>query len=285
MSKTLEELRADLARDAQLFFTGAASTAGTVGPPSTIIDTLGLGALYTETDALVPALAYIRDAAGTAAPEGESGWVTAYNVTTEQVSVEPALSVAVSAGDIYELYLVPLSLADWNKCINEAIQQAWPKVWSRERYEVASAGTDEYDLSAATPDVHEVLGVNVVMGGDYAGAPITPYPRSQWTTTEDPITMQLELRVPIPTADRTLQVVYKARYPELAAGESTDLDYGYIMEAALSNLYAMLAGGAGPEAYSDRYLALVPYHRERATIKLDELATALAGLPVIGEPK
>lgn len=285
MSKTLEELRADLARDAQLFFTGAASAGGAVGPPSTIIDTLGLGALFTETGALISGLAYIREAGGTA-PEEESAWVVGYNATAERVDVEPPLSVAVGAGDTYELYLVPLSLADWNKCINEAIGQAWPKVWEREVYEVASAGTDEYALAAATPDAWEVLGVNVVMGGDYSAAPISPYPRSHWTTTGTPgADLILHLRRPIETADRTLQVVYKAKYPELAAGESTDLDYGYLMDAALSNLYAMLAGGAGPEAYSDRYLALVPYHRGLANEKLNELAMALAGVTVVGQVK
>ena len=72
MAKTLEELRADLARFVGMFRTGTVDA-----DHDKIITDLGGLANVTETDALNGGLAYVREA-GAAAPEGESRWIEDY---------------------------------------------------------------------------------------------------------------------------------------------------------------------------------------------------------------
>jgi len=272
MSKTLEQLRADLARDVGLFLTGVA-TGGLVG---TLVDNQGFKHLV-DNDALNNGMVYIRTDFGGAhaAPEGESRRISDYVAGTWTLSVDVNWTVAPGAGDIYEIYRVPLTLAMWNQAINKAILEAWPEVWERNLYEVASTGVDSYVLPAAAQSVEAA---QVYFTGALAGWPAQPLPRGVWQEQGTPGTdLYLNLTSVIPATGRSLRVFYKTRYAELVALGSTELDYSYLMAAAKANLYEVLAGETGGQTDRSAYLQLLNYWRGEARLIKAALANALAG--------
>ena len=278
-AKALEVLRADLARSMGRFFTGTA-TGGAVG---TIIDTSGL-ARYTETDALKGALAYIRTA-GAAAPEDEARWISAFNAATQTISVDRDFTAAVAASDIYEVYRGPLTKEQWDEAINLAIREAWPTVYEQAEQEVVSTGATEYALANT---VEDVIAVNVfgTAASDYADMPMQRLPGNLWTTTGVVgASLKLQLVPYVDSTSKTFQVIHATRYAELAADGTTTLDYPYLIMAAQSNAYQMLAGEAGSQASAGQYLQLMNHWGQKAEQRKMALGKLLLGMPTIREVK
>jgi hypothetical protein len=274
MSKTLEELRADLARAVSMFFTGTATA--NVGGVTKVVDTNGLP-VFTEANALVGALAYIlTDASGPGdPPQGEALRVVASDGADDFTVVSPGFTSAVEVGDVYELYMNPLSLAEWNQAINQAILEAWPDVWAIESTDLTTAATDRYPLPT---DAEGVLEVNFRGLGPLAGYGAQPIPRGLWRLEGTPGTdLNLHLRNAV-EGGHELAIRYKAPYAELAAAESTDLDYSYLMLSGQAHLYGMLQGESGAGAESERYLQLMDYFRKEAKERKRALNAALLGV-------
>jgi len=271
MSKTLEQLRADLGRAVGKFHTGTA----TGGSTSTIVDTKAKVA-FPEDDALNGALAYIRTDAGGAgaAPEGQSLPISDFVYSTGTMTLNGTLTAAVAAGDTYEVYRTPLALAQWDQAINLAIQAAWPEIWKPENVDVTATADDEFALSGASPDVQDI--VRVWLQVTALSTRWQEVPRVMWTF--DPGTTKLYLRTRL--ANGTLiRALIKDRYPVLAAGQSTTLDYDYILAAAQGFLYGMLAESTGGSDAS-RYLALMSHWQDVATRRKQEVVRQLEGMPM-----
>jgi hypothetical protein len=277
MAKTLEELRADLARAVGKFFTGVA-TGGSTG---TIVDTNGLRA-FPEDDSLNGALAYIRTDAGGAhaAPEGQSKTITDHVSSPFTLTLESVLTAAVGVGDVYEVYRTPLSIAQWNRAINQAIAGAWPEVWRPEVIDLTfGAAADKLALSGGSADVWDVVRMWVQ---------VTPLstrwqevPRSMWSYDAEKATIHLRQKMAVNTLAR---VSIKDKYPELAALASTTLDYDYILAAAQGNLYGTLAESTGGSDAS-RYLTLMSHWQDVAAKRKAALVRELEGAPMSGSVK
>jgi len=259
MSATLEEIRAELAQSLQLMITGAA-TGGAVG---TLIDTNGL-AHVTEDDALIRGILYIREDAGGAgaAPEGESRRITDYAQATQTITVEYNFTAAPGAGDTYDVYLMPITLDEWDAAINRAIREAWPQVYSREYKSYQVNGTGVYPLPNSANAVNRIM-VHTI--GTRLGVPAQEIPRHRWEVEGTPGTdLTVRLAVRLATGlNRRLQVFYAARYPELAAAGETDLDLVYLMPRARYHVHQLLATRGAP---SDRnyHLQMMAHEGERA---------------------
>jgi hypothetical protein len=254
-----------------MFFTGTATA--NVGGAAEVVDTGGL-TVYTEANALVGGWCYVRTAGG-AAPEEESRRISASD-GTDSFTVAPAFSAAVDVGDTYELYLCPLTIAQWDLAINRAINAAWPQVWAREYWSTPAAEIGPYSLPDA---VAEVLEVEVVPRGALAGLPAQPIPMGLWRTTGTPGTdLMLRLERTVPEQGRDLGITYRAKYAELAAGESTDLDPPYLLLAGAAWAYDALAAEAGSQAASQRFLQLFDYYEGLAEQRRRVLESELLGL-------
>jgi len=254
----LEDARTRLAEETGLLIEGVAE----VGSDTTsIIDTAHLEHL-TRDDVLIGWLAYIRSA-GAAVPEGQARRIIDFAQATSDITVEYAYTAAVENGDTYEVYKAPLSLDEWDLCINQAITDAWPLVWTREIYS-ASVVTQIYNMPAAAEEV-----IGVVLGRWR-----WLLPHSEWISHGDPRDLDVELLVPV-IVGRDIRIVYKARYPELGVGDATALDVGYLMAGAKAHLYATLADYAGTQTDASRYLSLMKHWQEVAHRKLLELNRAL----------
>ena len=280
MSKLLEVLRADLARSMGRFFTG---TADTNAVTTSIVDAEGL-ARYTETDALKGALAYIRTAGG-AAPEDEARWISAFTPGADTITVDTAFGAAVTLNDIYEVYRGPLSKEQWDEAINLAIREAWPEVYEQAEQEVVSTGATEYALANTVEDVIQVNIVGTALS-DYADLPMQTLPRHLWTTSGVVgASLKLQLMPYVDAVSKTLQVIHKTRFAELAKAEATTLDWIYIKRAGKAHAYEMLAGEAGTQASAGQYLQLMNHWGQRAEQRKMALGKMLLGMPTIREVK
>ncbi len=286
MTKTLEELRRDLVMDVGRLVEGVSDSGGA---PGTMVDA-DLSGVFTEPGSLIGGLLYIRTAVagtGTAAPpfppENESRWIVGHSATGGTLAVAPAFTSTVGSGDSYEIYLSPMFLPQWDKAINEAISEVWPQVYERDTWDTPAADLDSYML----PDfIEAVEAVEVRMVGDYRGHGGQVVPPRLWHvegTPGDDLVLRF-LRV-IPPAGRELRIRYKARYPELAAYESTGLDYPYIMAAGKRNAYEMLAAEHGGQADEGRYLQLMAHWAEEAKERKNHLESFLLDVPVLAQAK
>ena len=193
------------------------------------------------------------------------------------------LSHTLEEDDVYEVYKAPLTLAQWDQTVNDAINAAWPQVFSRELWETPASGVAEYSLP---DDARDVLEVAVAFRDQYLGYPTESLPRQTWRIEGTPGTdLQLHLHRIVPSTGRDLNVYYKGKYAELAAGESTDLDPEYLMLAGAARLYHILAAEAGTQAASGRYLQLFNYYDEQSQERRDLLEVRLLGLPVAPETR
>lgn len=265
MAQTLEQLRTALAWSVSRMFTGTA----TGGTTTTLIDVAGLPR-FTETDALQGGRIYIVTTTDGLAPVGESRRIQTYTTGTQTITVDRAFTAAVGAGDLYEIYLAPLTMEQWNHCINTAIRRAWPSLFIPAIQLVAPTGALSYELSSV---VDRVLDAEIGFSGALAG-----YPSQElldWYTVGISGDMTLELSRPVPSSvDMTLRVLCAVRFDELAAGNSTMLDEEYIMDAARAQFYQMMADAS---RQSDRgsYLQLMAHWQERAKARRQELALEL----------
>jgi hypothetical protein len=273
MAKALKVLRGDLARLTARLHQGNA----TGGALNTIVDTGELVHL-TQADAVVGAIAYILwDAGGAgAAPEGQWRRITDYNPATWTITLERNLTAAVAVGDVYQVFLAPLVLDDWDRCINLAIVESWPEVFDRLQHEAASTGADDYDLSAVTPIVEDVLGVAVIPGGDLAGYPVQVIPAAGWQVhgaPGDSLTVSLRAGPPV---GNTLRFLYAARYAELEdPDDESGIDQGYLMAAARAHLYGALADAAGALADRSGFMQLMAHWQKVAEARKAALGAQL----------
>lgn len=279
MSKSLEELRQDLARDLGVYFTGVA-TGGAVG---TVIDTAGL-THFGVNDSLIGALVYIYDTTDELAPEGESAWATDYVAATSTITVLPQFTVAVGAGDTYELYLSPLDLESWNQAINQAIRDAWPEVWGWRKVAIIPTNEGQYQFDA---NVEGVMAVYIRPQGDIAD--IWGFPSEPLVAGVNYVihgipgsSLKMEMLTPGALDMGRILVFYKFRHPELAEGESTALDYPYIMAAAKANAYQMLAAHSASQSGNASYLQLMNHWQTVAEARKAKLAAELLGISPLG---
>lgn len=281
MAYSLAEVRAALARAMGRLVEGTATGGGL----TTIVDTEGL-AIRVNAEELERGIAYIR-AADDESPEGEARWVEDYTVGTSTLTVATAFSAAVGAGDSYEVYLAPLSLEEWNECINQAIREAWPEVCEVGR----GSPTWLPPSSECALEEWERHVLTVMMTGE-AGAsedqqPVLRVPRSWWevVSTGDG-TWALQVNHVLP-AELALLIVYRKRYEELtdwlpgeapppgegeeAGPDETELALSYLIPAARANVHALLAERAGAQATAAQHLQLLNYWREQAQNQKERL--------------
>lgn len=267
MSKTLEQLRTELAQAVARHFEGTA----TGGTTTTLIDTGGL-ARWTADDALKGALLYISTTTDSLAPQGESRRIEAYDESTSTITVSVAFSAAPASGDTYEIFLAPLTLDQWDGAINDAIRDAWPELFIPAIEEVTPTGALSYDLNAATD---RVLGAELVFASALAGYPGEDL--LQWYTVGEAGDITLMLSRPVPSSsDMTIRCLVGLRFDELTAGQSSVLDMQYIIDAARSRLYQRLADAS---RQSDRgtYLQLMAHWQGKGEQRLQRLASILWG--------
>lgn len=288
MARTLELLRANLARELGRYATGTADTNTDV---LKLIDAEGL-VRFTVDDELIGNLIYIRyDAAGLgAAPQGDSRLIADYTFSTKTIVPEYAFSAFVTAGDIYDLFLAPLSFNQWNWAINEAILEAWPEVWARLAVQFGPVmGASQFLLPMTAQDI---LSVRLAFtDANLRGYPMQPLVENlDWIATGepgagslDPLTLRL-LRPP-EAADVQLLVEYKSRYPELATGETSYLDEAYIIYAAGAKIHTMLANTARGEAAMAMDIEEAQRWYAIAAERKTKLAADLLGIPAVGVKK
>lgn len=268
MTRTLEQLRTELARSVSRLFTGTA----TGGGATTLIDTAGL-LRYTETDTLQGAYLYIHTTTDGLAPQGESRRIQGYVVATQTITVDRAYSAAVGAGDLYEIYLAPLVLDQWDQCINEAIRTAWPTLFTPAVQLLTPSGGYSYRLS---PFADRVLDAEVAFGGTLAGYPSQEL--VEWYTSGNAGALTLELTRPVQAyADMTIRVLCAVRFDELAVGEATHLDTQYILDTARSRFYQYMSD-ASRQSERGSFLQLMAHWQEKAAARRKELASMLWGV-------
>lgn len=271
MAKALEELRIQLARVMGMAHEGTA----TGGAVDRLLDTNGL-ARFTEDDALLGSLLYIREDFGGmgAAPEGEAREVVEYTVATHEVFPEFDFSAAVGVGDLYELYLAPLSLEEWDEAINAAIREAWPEIWEPLIAEGAVAGpADAVNLVGDSAEAEEIAGVwlrDTAISDRWFHVP-----RAGWRFDRNDANKVLYLATEVANGTE-YRVLIKARYAELAAGEETELDEGYLLAAAQGYANGSLAGRTGGQADESRFLQLMNHWQEVARARKAAVGTELA---------
>lgn len=268
MSKLLEEVRAELAQAVGKFFTGTA----TGGSTTTIVDTNGLK-MFSEADALNGALAYIRSDTGAVAPQGQSKWITDYVASTYTITLESALTAAVAAGDVYEVYLARLTIAQWVQAINEAIDAAWPEIYLPTVLETTMASaTHTLDLTSPNADFWDATDVWVKVAA--ISSKWHHLPRQAWSV--DPTTQIIYFTATLANAT-PVRVRCKDRYPTIVGGQSTFLNYDYLMAQARANVYGMLAESGPDESH---YVALMDYWTKEANRIKAGVARELAGMPL-----
>lgn len=269
MAQTLEQLRTALAKSVERLFAGTATAAGTT---TTLIDTYGLDR-FTETDALAGALLYISDTTDDLAPKGQSQFIKAYNASSNTITVYVPFTAAPGTGDTYEIYLAPLTLEQWNQCVNDASGNAWPEVWRPAKEEITPTGSPTYSLSGLTD---RVLGAEITFKSALLGYPAQPL--LGWYTDGDPGDLTLHLSRPVPSSSNmTIKLLTAQRYYyDLVPGESTELDPTYILMAGRVEFYRRMADAS---RQSDRggFLQLMAHWQEKAEQRKAALAAAVVG--------
>lgn len=113
----------------------------------------------------------------------------------------------------------------------------------------------------------------------YQRAQPMPIPAGAWSVAGAPGALTLYLLDPPPQphdAEIKLRITYKEPYPAISGTTETDLDEIYIMAAARSYFYAMMADNAGAESARAGYLQLMAHWQEQAAQRRQELAAMLA---------
>jgi hypothetical protein len=151
-AKTRAQLLADIADQ----YGNYLSITPTSGSTTTVVDTADL---YQPDDYWVNHYAYVLTDAGgaSAAPEGEERAITDFVQSTYTLTVAPAFSAAVAAGDTVEL--LPLQRSVYERAINNAVEAAaetWPVI-AVDTSTVTKAAND-YDYTLPT-DIVRLLSV------------------------------------------------------------------------------------------------------------------------------
>lgn len=226
MPKTLADLIESVASQFGEYLQGTA----TDGSTTTVEDT----ANFLEVDDYWNGayLYVLEDAGGAgAAPEGEERAVIDYSQDDQQITVDPALTAAVAAGDTFEL--LPARRSHLVRKINEAIREAHGH-WLVTKTDTTTITlvTDDYAYTLPT-DLVELMEVLTRESSDepYSAVP----PRYYWVTGT-PGAEELHFRAGTWWArldtDQTVMLVYKARPSELAA-DTDELGLGAPAETEL----------------------------------------------------
>jgi len=180
-----ETTRADLVERVAGRLGGYRQLTATGGSTTTVVDTANLTApddYYEAWQAYV-----LTDAGGaSAAPEGETRPVTEYSQATATLTVSPAFTAAVAAGDTVEL--LPVERGVICDAINAAIRAAgltWPVVVVDATTLDVTADDYDYDLPAA---VATLLSVSVRTASD---DPWVPVPGAFWWVSGTPGALEL----------------------------------------------------------------------------------------------
>jgi len=262
-----EKTRADLVEEVARRFGHYKSGTATGGSTTTVIDT---GILYAPDDYWVGHYVYILEDAGGAgaAPEGEERPVTDYDQSTATLTVDPAFSAAVGAGDTYEVLAV--RRGDVTAAINGAIRAAG-ETWLKHVVDTTTltiADDDyDYDLPAA---VVRLLMVSVRGDTDEAWVEV---PGRLWSVGGTPGALVLYFDALTGLGDGdAIRLDYVARPSELTTDAGT-LGVGEPAERELVDFivcYALFvlhdqAASAAPEGAGFRpHLTQAQYWREEA---------------------
>ena len=268
--KTMDALRAAVARSMGLYYSGIA----TGGGAGYFRDTDGL-VRFTVDDLLAGAVAYFpRRAANDTLPVGEWRQITGYDAQRQSITVEHRFGAAVQADMQYEIFRA-LSLDQWTQAVNGAITKAWPDVWERIEIGIQVGRALVYQLPG---DVKSVLEVHSESSGYWAEYGRSLIPPNLWRLNHgDPLTLAL-FRV-LPGAGWRLHVAYQRQYPELEDGiDETALDTGFILDQGRALAYQALAGETQGQAQASTWTQLMMYWQERADARRQKLGMNLMGI-------
>jgi len=221
--------------------------------------------LVEPDDAWVGHYLYVLEADG-AAPEGEERPITDFDQASHTLTVSPAFSAALAAGDTYEI--LPLRRETIKRAINQAIQlaDAWYQHVVNTSVTLAEDDYD-YDLSAFSPEVVSVAQVWVQDASDEAWEELDS---NQWRVGGAPgaKVLYLDSFENLETG-KSLRIEYVGRLDKLSADDDTlGLDESvegacvkYVIAYALHWLYVQ-AASEGPSADVLRsYITLADYQR------------------------
>jgi len=159
---TRTDLRERLARKLGCFFEGIA----TDGSTTTVIDTSVDSQLLSPDNYFINRYAYIRTDAGceSSAPEGEDRPISDSVQSTQILTVSPAFSAAVAAGDEFDIYPYPSFQLD--AAISEGLYNAFP-YWYREVRDVTSLDTTTSQFYTLPAACAELIRVGVIASDGY----------------------------------------------------------------------------------------------------------------------
>jgi len=287
MALNMDQIRQRLASAEGKYRRGVATGPGGVGPNNILVDT-GLSDL-THNDQLVGALLYMQETVDGLAPWPEYRRVSAYNAATQTITVAPAFSNPVEAGDCYDLFFSPLEMTDWNGIINRAIASAWPELYARAWTDPAIvAGQREYATHAWA---HALDQVTLRPGGTFDGWPEEPlvYDQDYRVVGVPGVDLRVELLRRVEDTTFRLVFYFRRRYPELAPWlpfglvDTTDLDPDYLIAAARAEYHAAMAGTTrGQAEYADHERMMAYWRGEAQRVKQALAMQLLANMPVGG---
>ena len=268
--KTMDNLRAALARSMGLYYSGTV----TGGATGYFRDTNGL-VRFTVDDLLAGAVAYFpRRAANDELPVGEWRQITAYEAQQQKVTVEYNFGATVQVVTEYEIVRA-LSLDQLTQIINGAIAKAWPDIWERIEKEIQVGRALIYQMPG---DVKNVLEVHSESSGYWANYGRRLIPPNLWRLNRgDPPTLVL-FRI-LPGAGWRLHIAYQRQFPELEDGvDETALDTGFIMDQGRALAYQALAGETQGQAQASTWTQLMMHWQERADERRQKLGLSLLGV-------
>lgn len=272
MAYTRKQLRQLLARSVGQYFSGTVDS----GSTTTIVDTEL--ARWATDDALIGAWVYIT-AAGAAAPEGEYRRVSDYTASSKTLTVDPAFTATTQAGDTYDLFLAPLSIEDWDDCINAAIREAWPLLYEAEYYESDYYLNYQYMIvPVASTGIEEILLVSYSTDARAGNQYFQVIPSSHYYVdglAGSNLYIRWRFERPFAGTGR-LQVMGKKRLAEMATdAATTTVDPAYIIAQGRAEYYQRMSDKSRVQAEQGSYLQLMNHWQQRADQKKLDLARTL----------
>lgn len=265
--KTRADLIVSIAQQMGHYATGTATS----GSTSMLID---LKESYAPDGHWLNHYLYILTDAGgsSAAPEGEESLVTGYVQTTGKLTIDPVLSAAIAAEDIYQL--LPVRRADIIAAINLAISLAG-QTW-------LVSEVDDSTITIAASDYDYTLPTNLVRlltvyTRDETSDPWRKVGGQQWRVAKTPGGQELVLSTLNGLANGDLvRLAFLSRPAALSTdagtlglGEPAETEMvAYIVAMALALLNEQAASATPLDEVLKARLALAQlYHRQAAEIK------------------
>jgi len=257
--------RADLVADIADAYGEFLSLTVTSGSTTTILDTANL---YQPDSYWVGHYAYVRTDAGgaSAAPEGEERAVTGYDRASATLTVSPAFTVAVAAGDIVELSSVQRHVL--NRAINAGIREAgfaWLVRSSDES--TVDISDDVYEYTLPT----DIVYLDRVLLREDTDEPWGELPRSNWRAIGEPGSQELSfITWDALSEDYTVRLEYHKLPSELTTdsgspglGEPVERGlYEFVYNYALYWLHNRMANKSDADgAYQMHYTQSTNYYK------------------------